>query len=35
MGREGVKDNSHLLGTIIGLDGDEIEKHLGGAGNQG
>lgn len=31
MGREGVKDNSHILGKIIGLDGDEIQgKALGG-----
>ena len=36
MGREGIKDNSHILGKIIGLDGDEIErKAFGGGGNQG
>lgn len=35
MGREGVKDNSHILGKIIGLDGDEIQGKAVGGGNQG
>lgn len=34
VGRERFKDNSHILGKIIGLDGDEIEVKAFG-GNQG
>ena len=35
MGREGVKDNSHILGKIIGLDGDEIQGKAVAAGGEG